>query len=199
MGIMAYKAIDDQRWMIAQRAERKLHKLTLHEGIEHYRESYSHNFRYLCIDPDCNGKSIIEIGCADFPALRYCTNYSGLIVEPLPSEYLQQWCMENYVLLMAMKFEELADNFMDKCEIWMFNVLQHVQDPEKFIAKAKLADTIRYFEPIDTEITDYHPHSFTKEDFERWFPNGNRFYNETTHKNFHDGPCCYGVYKNCGC
>ena len=193
------KPITLERWQQAQVAERKLHTMSLEEGIHHYRIAYGHNFRYLGIDPDQMQTGIIEIGCADFPALRfvrkplYCT-----IVEPMPSNELRQFVDstgEFDVGLFEERFEDYNGYLPDR-EIWCFNVLQHVTDPEKFIVKAKQAKTIRYFEPIDTEITHYHPHSFTKDDFDRWFPGVNKFYNETTNECFHNGPCCYGVWHN---
>lgn len=191
------KPITQERWDEAQIAERKQHKLSLEEGINHYRVSYSHNFRYLGIDPSTKQKLIMEIGCADFPALRYCPDKEMcLIVEPLPSDYLKRFCDDEEVGLCPVKFEDPFIVITSMMEIWMFNVLQHVQDPEKFISKAKRARIVRYFEPINTGITPYHPHSFLKDDFERWFPEVNKYYNETTNSCFHDGPCCYGVYKN---
>jgi len=188
-----------ERWKQAQEAERKLHKLTLEEGIEHYRISYGHNFRYLGIDPEKVQWGILEIGAADFPALRYVKADRCIIIEPMPSQLLKDFCIEKNILLLNTPFDKTNINEnggIELFEVWMFNVLQHVQDPESFISNAKLCRCVRYFEPIDTGITDYHPHSFTKDDFDRWFPGVNKFYNETTNQNFHDGPCCYGVWEN---
>jgi hypothetical protein len=188
-----------ERWQEAQIAERKQHTKSLEEGIHHYRISYSHNFRYLGINPEALQTGITEIGCADFPALRYCNiGTNCVIVEPMPSIYLGQFCRDNGIKLIINSFEDLRVPqdipHRNDSEIWLFNVLQHVADPEKFIWKAKLSKTIRYFEPIETEITDYHPHAFTNKDFDRWFPKVNRYYNETTNQCFHNGPCCYGVW-----
>lgn len=197
---MLIKPISFDRWLVAQSEERELHNKTLEEGVHHYQIAYGHNFRYLDIDPDKKQIGVCEIGCADFPALRYVNKGPAcVIVEPMPSEYLKSFCNENNVLLITNLFEAMPDNLNppnNASEIWMFNVLQHVQDPELFIQKAKRAKTIRYFEPIDTAITNYHPHSFTKHDFDWWFPEVNKYYNETTNQCFHDGPCCYGVWEN---
>ena len=187
-----------ERWQQAQVAERATHTKNMEDGIHHYRIAYSHNFRYLDIDPNERQIGVVEVGCADFPALRYCKETENcFIVEPMPSEYLKLFCNANDISLIKTPFEEIYGNYSwHRCEIWMFNVLQHVQDPEKFISVAKKAKTVRYFEPIDTGTAPYHPHSFTKDDFDRWFPGVNKYYNETTNQCFHNGPCCYGVYKN---
>jgi hypothetical protein len=185
-----------ERWQQAQIAERKLHTKSLEEGIHHYRIAYGHNFRYLGIDPRITEAHIIEVGCADFPALMFIDDiYDCMIFEPMPSEFLKHLCMIKGITLLDMPFEDMIP-IRSKYEVWMFNVLQHVIDPELFITKAKTAGIVRYFEPIDTEITDYHPHSFTKDHFDRWFPGVNKFYNETTNECFHNGPCCYGVWNN---
>lgn len=192
--------------MKLKRPKRKLHTLPLEEGIKHYRISYGHNFRYLDINPIKPQVGIIEIGCADFPALRYVNHVWCTIVEPLPSSALRTFVnsFEDFTInksgisLFECRFEDYAidTDYLKGKEIWMFNVLQHVQDPEAFIEKAKHAKCIRYFEPIDTGVTTYHPFSFTEADFNRWFPGVNKYYNEITNQNFHDGPCCYGVWEN---
>lgn len=188
--------ITHERWLIAQEAERKQHKMSLGEGIRHYEMAYKNNFRYLDIDTDLKNETIIEIGCADFPALRYCHNYKGFIVEPMASDFLEEFCKREKIMLNKTPFEELNLPEIHYGEIWMFNVLQHVIDPEKFISEAKrIMPVIRYFEPVYTEITNYHPHSFAVDDFERWFGKINRYYNETDIPCFHNGPCCYGVYR----
>jgi hypothetical protein len=186
-----------ERWDIAQAAERALHNKSLEEGISHYQISYGHNFRYLGIDFNQVQENIIEIGCADFPALRYVESIGSIIIEPMASQHLSQFCAHKDIMLIQEPFENIDNaDFLSNYEIWMFNVLQHVQDPDKFIHNAKKARCVRYFEPIETELTDYHPFSFTRNDFETWFPGVNHYYNETKNQCFHDGPCCYGVYKN---
>lgn len=193
------KPVSYERWQKAQEAERSLHTKSLEEGLHHYHIAYGHNFRYLGIDPEQIQNGICEIGCADFPALRFCNiGYACCIIEPMASDYLNELCNDRKIKLITERFEYLDEKIIpynNSSEIWIFNVLQHVGNPELFIQLAKRAKTIRYFEPIDTEITDYHPHSFTQDDFERWFPGVNKHYNETTNECFHNGPCCYGVYN----
>lgn len=184
-----------ERWDRAQVAERSMHTLSLEEGIRHYQISYGNNFRYCGVDSAALQENIIEIGCADFPALRYVNNVNCIIVEPLPSSHLVNFCAGRDIQLIQEPFENIDNGFfLSNYEVWMFNVLQHVQDPDKFIQNAKKAKCVRYFEPIETGTSEYHPFSFTRNDFETWFPGINHYYNESTNPCFHDGPCCYGVW-----
>jgi len=74
--------------------------------------------------------------------------------------------------------------------------LQHVIDPDKFIEVAKkTASVIRYFEPVNTDISDCHPHAFGYTDFERWFGDF-IIYPATEAINFHTHECIYGTYDN---
>lgn len=193
------EAVTLERWKEAQAAERSLHTKSQADGIHHYRIAYGHNFRHLGLIMGGVAENVIEVGCADFPALRYMSPLINcFIVDPMPSVELVRFVNTHKgVNLISHPFESMkGTERLKDFEIWMFNVLQHVQDPEAFIALAKTAKTVRYFEPIDTGTAPYHPHSFSKMDFERWFPGVNNFYNEKGNECFHDGPCCYGVYKN---
>lgn len=181
-----------ERWKQAQAEEILHHTLSFDKGYEKWKDSYSKSFRYLGINPDLHGKTIIEIGCAGFPALMYCENYKGIIIEPLHIPTLER-VVKNYPILWIDKPWEVA-KVEHADEIWLLNVMQHIIDPEKFIEKCKAtADVIRFFEPINYPTCAYHPHTFTLDDFKRWFGEA-AYYNETTIPNFHAGECAYGVW-----
>ena len=46
-------------------------------------------------------------------------------------------------------------------EVWGYNVLQHVRDPEKVMAVARrsASRTVRWFDVVDTPVYPVHPHS----------------------------------------
>lgn len=48
-------------------------------------------------------------------------------------------------------------------EVWGYNVLQHVRDPEKVMAMARAcaARAIRWFDVVDTPVYPVHPHSIS--------------------------------------
>lgn len=192
-----YAPIDWQRWEEAQKAEREQHKMGYAEGIVHYAESYNQYFKHVQLGKDLHGLHVIEIGPADFPALYFCENYNGVIVEPMPSDHLRTICENKGIRLIVEPFEvsEIVLEPAQTVEVWLFNVMQHVQDPDVFIARCKmLADRIRFFEPINQPITTYHPHTFTKEDFEKWFPGTVQDYKGGFIPGFHEADCVYGCW-----
>lgn len=191
--------ITNKRWNEAQDAEREFHNKQLaEEGFEsvkaQYAQNYAYYFKYLGLDPEQHGKTIIEIGCADFPALEYCYFEKGYLVEPLPSKILKDTVEDfpNLELIQA-KCEDVELPKAD--EVWLFNVLQHVQDPDLFIKRCKdAAEVIRFFEPIDWPIEIYHPHTFGFGDFVSWFGDCCKRY-EGTVPEFHAANCAFGVWK----
>lgn len=185
-------AITKERWNEAQAAERNCHTFG-EEGFEHYREMYKIVFRFLGMGTDQHGKTILEIGPADFPALAYCQNYKGIIVEPMISKPLNHFVKANKVKLIHYPVEEIELPFAD--EVWLFNVLQHVIFPDLFVEKCKaVTEVIRYFEPVDYPTSPHHPHTFTRIDFAEWFGLVN-IYQGGSVANFHQADCAYGTWR----
>lgn len=185
-------AITLERWQEAQKAERQHHNLTRKEGQEHYLKTYKTYFEYLGIDFDHKGKTIVEIGCADFPALEHCQVKKGYLVEPMPSELLKELINEKpHLELIPYPVEHIE---LPKCdEIWLLNVMQHVIDPDLFIKKCKeAAKVIRFFEPINWPIEIYHPHTFTFEYFREHFKEAKLYKGDR--KDFHTAECAYGTW-----
>lgn len=181
------EAVSQERWQQAQAAEIEV----VDYSLEGAGCAYGRIFDYLGINPDQEGKSIAEIGCGQFPAVMFCKNVlSAIVFEPLfepPPE-----CGVN-IFWNRSAFEDFEYHFgVNEC--WLFNVLQHVRDPEAVIAKAKeAARTVRFFEPVDYPTCVYHPHTFSQGDFERWFPNSVKRYTDRLPA-FFDDDCCYGTW-----
>jgi hypothetical protein len=184
--------ISKQEWKEAQEAEKGFHNYDMAEGLRLYGYSYSNHFKYLDIPEDLGGKTIIEIGCAGFPALYFRKNYKGVVVEPLEIETLETICKEKGIERIKSPVEEID---LPECdEIWLFNVMQHIIDPELFVTKCKAAaKLIRYFEPVDYPTCVYHPHTFSVDDFKRWFGEPKIYEDFVPH--FHDAKCVYGNYN----
>jgi len=184
------------RWELAQKAEREQHNMSAIEGAIHYGQAYKNYFHFVGLGFNLHGLNVIEVGPADFPALACCENFGlALIVEPMPSEILEQTCKEKGFRLINVPFESVNFNKAEGItEVWLFNVMQHVIDPEALIKEAKeVADRIRFFEPIDQPITDYHPHTYSLKDFQRWFGDVNLYVGGTV-EGFHQADCVYGVW-----
>lgn len=183
--------ITKEIWQAAQHAERRFHNQDFENGFKHYADSYRQYFEHLDIPTDINGRNIVEIGPADFPALAYVTNRGKdcLIIEPMPSDYLKR-----FGIPISTDLAEDADYKAD--EVWLFNVLQHVIDPHKIVERAKKqADVVRFFEPINYGIDECHPWNLTMDMFKDWFGDVAKYYPKGQPvKNFHTWECAYGVW-----
>lgn len=183
--------VSKETWQAAQIEERKFHTEGFHEGREHYGLSYDQYFKYLGIDKDLQGKNIVEIGPADFPALAYCKNLGekSLVIEPMPSENLKLSGL-NIITDLA------EDAIYEADEVWLMNVLQHVIDPNLIVERAKKqSKVIRYFEPINYGIDVCHPWNLIKEMFEDWFGEVNYYPANPEAFRFHTWECVYGVWR----
>jgi hypothetical protein len=184
------KSITLERWHEAQIAERICHKFDRKQGESHYKNTYHNYFKYLEIkDSDA---FIVEIGCADFPALQWVKFGKGLFIEPMPSDILKEIAKELGCDIIAEPVENIDIPECD--EIWLLNVMQHVINPDLFIFKCKeAAKLIRFFEPIDWPIEIYHPHTFTFEWYKTHFPDAKLY--DGKHPNFHEAKCAYGIWS----
>lgn len=192
---MIKEAINKERWLVAQ-DEEKLHHMheSINESINRWRNIYDFYFRYLDIDTNLKNKTILEIGPARIAALTYCNNYgSSFIVEPTIYEDTEHLYKNNPITFIREIYEDCESPVVD--EIWLFNVLQHIVDPDLFIDKCKKnAKVIKFFEPINTPIEIHHPHSFTFDDYVKYFGDSVKLYKGSTEV-FHTADCVYGIYK----
>lgn len=172
------QAVTTERWQEAQTAE--FPKNPLNPGRYELRNAAL--FALLEIDHDQQGKTIVEIGCGPYPVTSACVNINAILIEPLDYE------LEVRVKQTAEDVEFNGD------EAWLFNVLQHVRDPELIVEKCKRLPVVRFFEPIDYPTSLCHPHTFTLKDFQRWFGDSTMYFDGTGWPGFHDAPCAYGVW-----
>lgn len=186
-----------QKWQRAQEKERSFHGNNTLDKLIAYEEGYAQYFKYLDTTLNQKGKTIIEIGCADVPALHFCNGYKkGIIIEPLPSDLLNQLIKDKPITVIEKAAENVSFPKVD--EIWLFNVLQHVIDPTVIIEQSKeSANIIRFFEPINDGIDECHLHSFTLDYFKEHFGGVTQYYPSHVGrvKNFHEHECAYGVWK----
>lgn len=201
------KGISLERWKEAQAAERSIHDRDTQNNPEHYAWIYEQYFRYVGLGKNLEGLHIVEIGPADNPALAICSNYEkSIVVEPMPSAKLEEFLKSrgSLILLINSPLEHIDDLSIDNMrfdmpytkEVWLFNVMQHIIDPDVFVQKCKLlADRIRFFEPINYPTDVHHPHTYTIEDFNNWFGiEVTKFYQGGSLPYFHTADCAYGVW-----
>jgi hypothetical protein len=195
--------VTNEQWQAAQVAERKQHTLSRAEGYEHYMDSYRQYLDFVGFDlQKGTGTSIIvEIGPADFAALMYMDVLQGVIIEPMPSAILREWIDGHpWIDLVTQPAENYKiEPIGNRIEVWLFNVLQHVIDPDAIIANCKyFASTVRFFEPINCGTDECHLHNLTIEMFKNWFgvENVNYYPPNPDAKNFHTHESAYGVWSN---
>lgn len=119
---------------------------------------------------DLGNKSILDIGGGPSSLLLKCINHgSCAIVDPCP---YPEWTRRRYALAGITVFEEPAESFSSRQkfdEAWIYNVLQHVQDPFEVINCAKQhAKVLRIFDWINTPPSLGHPHTLTKNLLDQW-------------------------------
>lgn len=192
--------ITQEKWLKAQAAERRFHTQPFSIGLEAYFQSYRQYFEFLDLDFNCKGKTIIEIGPADYPALTFCHSYSiGYIIEPMPSSILKELVKGKKLVHIDQPAEDITWSMFDipVHEVWMFNLLQHVKDPDYIINKSKeIAQKICFFEPINCGTNDCHLWSFDLDYFRRYFGDCVKHYpGNPDAKNFHTHECAYGVWQ----
>lgn len=147
---------------------------------------------------DLGGMSVLDIGGGPVSLLLKCTNMGKCAVaDPMP---LPKWVAERYKLarIVHMKLpgeKVLPEVFVDDYdEVWIYNCLQHTQDPRLIIENAKRAgQLIRIFEWIETAVNTGHPHSFTAEQLDEWLGGHGRVEQLNGENNCY-GKCYYGVF-----
>jgi 2-polyprenyl-3-methyl-5-hydroxy-6-metoxy-1,4-benzoquinol methylase len=125
---------------------------------------------------DVHNQSICDIGGGVTSLLLKARNLAfGLVVEPmkLPSWAYMRYLDANINLLTQPAETVKLDGVFD--EIWIYNVLQHTQDPKKIVENAKKhAKLIRMFEWLDTPPHDGHPQTLREDELNKWLGGNGR-------------------------
>src|SRR4030066_1268112 len=121
------------------------------------------------IDFNLNGKSVLDLGGGPVSILLKCSDRRGYVVDPLkvPNWVIQRY-RENNIEFINEKAEDFkGTKVFDEC--WIYNVLQHVEKPEKVVEIAKnCSKVIRIFEWIDTPVNEGHINSLHEKDLNSW-------------------------------
>jgi hypothetical protein len=121
---------------------------------------------------DVHGKSIIDIGGGPTSMLLKTINLkAGLVVDPLK---YPDWTYDRYAAkgidCLVFRGEDVIEEGFD--EAWIYNCLQHTDDPELIIKNAlKSAKILRIFEWVDIPPHDGHPIELTKFKLDKWIVN----------------------------
>ena len=140
------------------------------------------------------GKRILDIGGGPTSMLLKTHNLKeGKVCDPI--DY-PQWTKDRYkfknISVEVIGGEDVQESGWD--EVWIYNVMQHSQDPEKIIKNALSASKVlRLFEWIDISPHEGHPHMLTQENLEKWIGQRGSVV-ELTGQNGCYGKCFYGTF-----
>ncbi|MCK9558107.1 MAG: class I SAM-dependent methyltransferase [Candidatus Cloacimonetes bacterium] len=116
-------------------------------------------------DIDLDGASVIDIGSGPWSLLLRCYNNGKLTaVDPVqwPPSVARRYA--TYGIDFVQKGGEEVGDLQMADEVWMYNCLQHVEDPLKILENCKkIGRRIRIFEWLNTPVDTYHLHTLTAE------------------------------------
>lgn len=123
---------------------------------------------------DLEGKSILDIGGGPVSLLLKTINGKIKTVVD-PCDY-PLWVKLRYDAARIKLYQKPAEEFgfspgvqFQFDEVWIYNVLQHVKDPQKIIDNAKkISKCIRIFEWIEAETDELHLHTLTQYNLDSW-------------------------------
>lgn len=123
-----------------------------------------HNHTILLAD-----KRILDVGGGPVSMLLKCTGLrEGRVWDPLkyPDWTVQRYFTKN-IFVTREPGERLNETGWD--EVWMYNCLQHTDDPEKVVHNCMRAGKLfRIFEWIDIPPHDGHPQMLTQSLLDKW-------------------------------
>lgn len=151
---------------------------------------------------DLGGSSVLDIGSGPVSLLLKCVNFNGFASDPLMDRF-PQWIRDRYISagikpLAGRGEDALEGSFYPKSftvdEVWIYNVLQHTEDPERVVANAKkLGEVIRIFEWVDEPADQAHPHVLKEDLLDKWL--GKKGMTETIPEGPHYTNAYYNVVK----
>ena len=134
--------------------------------------------------------AVLDIGSGPVSMLLKCHARGACsVLDPLMDEF-PAWVRHRYdeagIAAWAARGEDLP-RLAAYDEAWIYNVLQHVDDPERVVANARAAaGVVRLFEWVGIPAYPGHPHELAEADLRRWL--GGR---GTLTELAHEG--CYGT------
>lgn len=143
---------------------------------------------------DLAGRSVVDVGGGPC-SLLLKTRSAGrrLVIDPCRYPF---WVYERYQqcgIEVLTEPGETWDSDETFSEGWVYNVMQHVEDPEEFIhAVCANVRVVRLFEWVNIPAYDGHPHELLAADFEDWLGPGGTV--EDINQDGAVGTAFYGVF-----
>ena len=147
---------------------------TFDEDQKHYVYARYMGLKQVGYSFDVEGKTILDIGGGPTSMLLKTINlgHRATVIDPLR---YPKWTYERYVAKGILALDIRGEDLMIKHfargydEAWIYNCLQHTDDPELIIQNAlSAAKTLRIFEWVNIPPHDGHPIELTKEKLDQW-------------------------------
>lgn len=125
------------------------------------------------VPPDLAGADVLDIGGGPVSMLLKIANRgSGCVVaDPLLPDF-PAWVHARYFAAGIETWPITGEALSSRAafdEAWIYNVLQHVDDPELVVTNARhAARVVRVFEWVGLPAYDGHPHELAAADLEHW-------------------------------
>src|SRR6266498_3446295 len=151
---------------------------------------YSSRGKWPCYNLE--GKSILDIGGGPVSMLLKCENRGpSCVVDPcIYPAWVGLRYQEVGIKYIREKGEDFSSGEWD--EAWIYNVLQHTENPELIIQNArKVAPVIRIFEWVDMPAHLGHPQELKEEELNEWL--GGEGTTEVLNENSCNGRAYFGV------
>lgn len=119
---------------------------------------------------DLRGRSVLDIGGGPCSMLLKCMNVKGTVLDPcaFPDWVAARYQSAGIRFVQARAEDWQPDQVFD--EAWLYNCLQHTDDPAKVVANALAwAKVLRVYEWIETGTGEGHLHSFAAEYYDAAF------------------------------
>ncbi len=139
-----------------------------------------------------SGERVLDIGGGPTSLLLMCWNVHGTVADPF--QY-PAWVYKRYqtagITLVRVKGEDLIKPGND--EVWLYNLLEHVEDPVKVVANARRAGRlVRVFDWLATKRRGPHRHVLSKPMLDDLFEAEGSIEDLAANECF--GQCYYGIF-----
>ena len=149
------------------------------------------------ITRNLEGKSILDVGGGAVSLLLKFKNRGDCaVIDPCKyPDWIASRYLENEIVYYVKKAEDMffAKNRVFD-EAWMYNCLQHTENPEKIVKKMrKYTKIIRVFEWVDQGISPGHIQNLQEDKLNEWLGGKGRV--EVINEDGCHGKCYFGVFK----
>lgn len=155
-------------WIEAQQFERNWWGLNWQPNWDEELKKQETYFRLIGFptDKDFGSKTILDVGCGPVSVLQRSKHGASRGVDPLAvSDETRKRYADAGVEFLNVKAEDMPDD-TEFDEVWLYNVLQHTDDPHAILRKVvKMGRVVRIFEWIDLGVCPGHPQNLTEQMF----------------------------------